>query len=296
MKFITKAAWESSEINIHTLTSIFILVAQGRLPYYTLNTHLFSSQPCESTFRSARSLTGPFSSITNFTVQQFLTKAEKISVLNRIKSIEDNSNSPCALKFPTHHKNNHSSISKQTTDQVVKSLSLMDIEKLVNQAYENARKILNSFSMLKILEKNNIHDLHSLNSYVLKEREKSLQVDYSTLDKTFSYDGSDDNDDNSDEEHEIDDFDDCDSIGSDFNTGDDTIDQNNRLETTKQTFNGMRIYDQIHPTQENNHFEVSINGTKKFINKQTAARLLTVNKYRLSSDRLSRVQQSKRQR
>ena len=60
-RFITKAAFYSAEINIHCLTSMLILVSQGRLPPYALNTYLFSSQPCEATFRTARSLSGTFS-------------------------------------------------------------------------------------------------------------------------------------------------------------------------------------------------------------------------------------------
>ena len=88
-RFITKAAFYSAEINIHCLTSMIILVSQGRLPPYALNTYLFSSQPCEATFRTARSLSGTFSSITNFSVCQFMKKIDKISMLNHIKPTEE---------------------------------------------------------------------------------------------------------------------------------------------------------------------------------------------------------------
>ena len=295
-KFITKAAWESVEINVHTLTSIFVLVSEGRLPPYAINTHLFCSQPCESTFRSARSLTGPFSSITNFTVQQFLAKVEKISALNQIKSIENNSSSPCALKFPTHQKNNHSMISTQVAAQRANSLTLTDIETLVIQAYDHARNIIKNISMIETLEKNGINDLPSLSSYVLEERKKSLQIDYSTLGNQVDDDGSADDD--SDDENVTENFDSIDPEGNDYATDDhdDKVDPNDRLNTTKQVFNGMRIYDQIPVSQESHYFEVLINGVNKYVNKQTAARLLTVDKCRLSSDRLSRVQQSTRQR
>jgi hypothetical protein len=41
---------------------------------------LFSSQLCESTFRSCRAMSGPFSSIVNFTVHQFLQRAKKFGI------------------------------------------------------------------------------------------------------------------------------------------------------------------------------------------------------------------------
>ena len=105
-------------------------------------------------------------------MQQFLAKVEKISALNQIKSIENNSSSPYALKFPTHQKNNQSMISRQTTAQRGNFLSLTDIEALVNQAYEHARNIIKNISMIDTLEKNDVDDLRSLSAYVLEEREK----------------------------------------------------------------------------------------------------------------------------
>ena len=52
----------------------------------------------------------------------------------------------------------------------------------------------------------------------------------------------------------------------------------------------MKVFNRINPTKVSHHFEVKINGNAKFTHKQTAARLLTLNKNRLSADRLSRVQ------
>jgi hypothetical protein len=72
----------------------------------SLQIFLFNSQGCESTFRSARSMSGASSSIVNFSVTQFLRRAQKLSVLNRIKS-EGETNSSCdttSLRFPKHHK------------------------------------------------------------------------------------------------------------------------------------------------------------------------------------------------
>jgi hypothetical protein len=103
--FITKAAWLSSEINIHCLTSIITLVSQGYLPPYALNSYLFSSQPCEATFRSTRSLTGIFSSMSTFSISQFMSEIDKISILNQVKSTDESSDKTYSLKFPVHYKN-----------------------------------------------------------------------------------------------------------------------------------------------------------------------------------------------
>ncbi|CAF1380354.1 unnamed protein product [Adineta steineri] len=75
--FMTFPAFYSIEINAHMLTYILLLVLNKKLPIESLNIFLFSSQPCENMFRSVRSLTGPFSTMTNFTIQQFWRKPEK---------------------------------------------------------------------------------------------------------------------------------------------------------------------------------------------------------------------------
>jgi hypothetical protein len=82
--FITLPAMFSIEINSHTLIYLALLVIQHRLPTECLNVFLFNSQTCESMFRSCRAMLGPFSSIVNFTVYQFLQRAKKLSYLNSI--------------------------------------------------------------------------------------------------------------------------------------------------------------------------------------------------------------------
>jgi hypothetical protein len=65
--------------------------------------------------------------------------------------------------------------------------------------------------------------------------------------------------------------------------------------SSKEEFQGMRVYDQIDPSKRSHYFQIIINYKTKFIHKQTAARLLTANKNRLSSDRRARVQQTSKQ-
>ena len=55
------------------------------MPEEALRVSLFDSQMCENTIRAARSMSGPFSSVVNFSVREFLQRAEKLAVLQRIK-------------------------------------------------------------------------------------------------------------------------------------------------------------------------------------------------------------------
>ncbi len=68
------------------------------------------------------------------------------------------------------------------------------------------------------------------------------------------------------------------------------------MTSLKETFQGMRVYDQVDPSKKSHYFQITINYKPKFIHKQTAARLLTIDKNCLSSDRGIRVQQTSKQR
>ena len=98
----------------------------------------------------------------------------------------------------------------------------------------------------------------------------------------------DDEDDYMDGSNEID----CDDLSEDSEEEDQA---ENHLTTLKQTFEGMRVYERVNPAKINSYFEVFINDKRHYMHKQTAARLLTNNKNRLSSDRLLRVQQTEKQ-
>ncbi|CAF4542676.1 unnamed protein product, partial [Rotaria sp. Silwood2] len=59
---------------------------QQYLPKQALiNIHLFNSQGCESFFRDARSLSGSFSTMVNFTIRNFIRRSQKLSILNQFK-------------------------------------------------------------------------------------------------------------------------------------------------------------------------------------------------------------------
>ena len=295
--FISKAAWYSIEINIHCLTSIVLLVAQGQLPEYALNIHLFSSQPCESTFRNARALTGTFSSITNFSVHQFLRKTEKLSLLNNIKSSEETNDASFSLKFPVHHKNKRADTNATIYHQNATPISNTDIEKIVVKAYKHALKLVNCLQLGKILHTHRIDDLNTMSSFIFRHLTKtSKTVDHSKLNSSVRGDDSSDDDSSDDDDDENDD-DTYENLHNEEESDEeptDTLDEDiDQMKTVRQTFNGMRIYDHVDPSNMHQYFEMTMNNKKKYIHKQTAAHMLTNNKNHLSSDRISRVQQMK---
>ncbi|CAF1212167.1 unnamed protein product [Adineta ricciae] len=291
--FITRAAWLSAEINIHTLTFIIILVHKGRLPPYALNIHLFSNQPCESTFRSARSLSASLSSITTFSVSQFMNKIGKISLLNQMKSIEESNNKEYSLKFPRHHKHRRDESDVSVYAQNVSAVTTEDIEKIIMKAYQKAESIMNNFELIKILKESNLDDVYKLSSFISHELNKKSPVDHSVIN---NYDNDDyDSLDEDEEDNVTSKFHNVELVESDEHSSDENEEEVCNLETSKQTFRGMKIYSNVKSTKINNYFKIQINNNDYYMHKQTAARLLTTNKNHLSSDRCFRVKQTSRQ-
>ena len=93
--FITIPAHFSIEINAHSLLAICLLVRQNELPRSALAIWKYSSQPCESIFRLTRSMSGSFSSVVNFTTDQFLKRASKLSVLNELENRSESDQLQC---------------------------------------------------------------------------------------------------------------------------------------------------------------------------------------------------------
>ncbi|CAF1452169.1 unnamed protein product [Didymodactylos carnosus] len=271
--FITKVTYFSIELNIHCFTFIVLLVLDQQLPRHALNIYLFSSQSCESIFRNARALTGTFSFITNFSVKQFIKKAEKISILNSIKSQEElnNDNNDYSIRFPIHQKNrNFDELNpSKFSDDDINELTIGKIEIIIFNAYNDIKLLIHKLKMSKLIEQNNIKDTKELSLY--EEEEES---DYEEDDKYDSV-----NDESSTE-----------SLSDENEETDDENDYLKKITTAKEEFRGMRIYDKIKESNKKSYFCVDIDGKRKYLHKQTACWLLTNNTNQLPSDRLLRVQ------
>jgi hypothetical protein len=132
--FITRPAFWCIEINAHTLLYIVLLVIDGELPIEALNTYLFTSQPCENMFCIARSLSGPYSSVKNFSVKSFLQRCEKISIINSLKTHEGH-DEKYHLHFPQHDKSEKNAHDYATRIAGQLSLTYDDLERIIDDAF-----------------------------------------------------------------------------------------------------------------------------------------------------------------
>ena len=275
-------------MNAHNLLYIILLIKDKELPLEALNVYLFNSQACESMFRNTRSLSGIYSSIVNFTIADFLRRSQKISILNRIKcdQVYDEDNVEY-LSFPVHHKHNNDAQSQATED--IDDIDRLDIEQIISNAYDQALKLTERLEISRLLKENNVFSLNRLSEFVFRRMNASSKTsDYSKLSTTDTdeeLDLQEDSDENQtpDELSEAED-DEC--------LSDEDIDDENHIRSKKTNFNGMKIYNTVEASKRNSYFKVNIDGTVKFIHKQSACWLLTDNRAQLSSDRLSRVIQT----
>ena len=261
---------------------------QKHLPRQALiNVHLFNSQPCESIFRDARSLSGTFSTRINFTVKSFIRRSQKISILNQMK----HNQSENGLSFPVHHKHKRESI--LSSSYQLDEIDSLDVEQLISNAYDQAKRIVKHSKMLDTLSQCNINSLNDLSTYVFNTLQKnSRMTNYSlpaanNIDDEFRLD--EENDDNDAENYTQDRS--IDESLSNLQNNPVSDDEEDILNSTRSDFNGIRVVDNINPDFRQSYFKVKINENIKYLHKQSACWLLSNNVTKLSSDRLSRVRQ-----
>ena len=310
--FITRPAFWSIEINAHTVLYIVLLVIDGKLPIEALNTYLFTSQPCENMFRIARSLSGPYSSVTNFSVKSFLKRCEKITIINSLKTPEAQ-NEKYRLHFPQHHKSEKNAHGYATPVAGQQSLTYDDLERIIGDAFASAKNYVELVKMEATLIRKNLYSLSDLSRYVKVRLSKSSSTlvdhirDDGTVIEDYDSDATNDTDDDNEENDDEDSI--YDSAGEISNNyEDENIDDENKeiedepcnlladdsINLGQNNFKGCRIYDKVSSKGASSFFRVRIGSSIKYIHKQTACWLLTSEKTRLSADRLMRVQQSEK--
>ncbi|CAF2147347.1 unnamed protein product, partial [Rotaria magnacalcarata] len=117
----------------------------------------YNSQPREATFRLTRSMSGTFSSVVNFTTDQFLKRAGKLSILTELENKSESGQSDCLLKFPKHHKRRRKAISLNnlTSSIDINFLTYNQIETTIHQAFDDAYQTLSKFIYKNQFEKKN---------------------------------------------------------------------------------------------------------------------------------------------
>ena len=181
--FITRPALWCIEINAHALLYIVLLVIDGKLPIEALNTYLFTSQPCENMFCIARSLSGPYSSVRNFSVKTFSTICEKIFIINLLKTHEGQ-DEKYHLHFPQHHKSENNAHDYATRIAGQLSLTYYDPERIINDAFTSAKNDVEFVKMEAMVIRRNFHSLSELSRYVknhLSKSSSSLSITFETM-------------------------------------------------------------------------------------------------------------------
>ena len=124
---------------VHATNKIFHRV---KIPWYVLSIDRFNSQSRENIFRLARAMTGVSSTMVNFTVYDFLRRADKISLLQSIKTENQNSINGNSIRFPNHHKhmkNNDGAVGLTSSNDLIQR---HDIERVVNEAFIASRALV----------------------------------------------------------------------------------------------------------------------------------------------------------
>ncbi|CAF4986618.1 unnamed protein product, partial [Rotaria sp. Silwood1] len=266
----------------------FSTVKQQHLPKQALiNIHLFNSQPCESLFRDARSLSSTSSTVVNFTVKDFMRRSQKLSILNQFK----HNHLEKDLSFPIHHK--HKCEHPLQSSHQLDNIDTLDIQKLISNAYDQALRLVKYSKILVKLNEHQINYLNDLSSYIfnmLNKNSRMINYSFRTENNTTDEFGLDEeNEDNDVINYAPDQL--IDEILFDAQSDGVSDDDENILNSTKSDFNGIRIVDNINPAIRKSYFKVKINDNIKYLHKQSACWLQSSQITKLSSDRLSRVMQ-----
>jgi len=295
--FVTMQTLFSLEINAHCITYLLLLVAEKQVTDEAVQV-IFNSQICENYFRAARSMSGVFSSVVNFTVNEFLHRVSKLSVLQDIKCASElNLNN---LIFPKHHKlwrGTNPSFSTSTTPCITEKV----IEDTVISAFIKSTQILSDCNLSILNPTDQMISFDEVNRLAFEKLTRSKQKMSNTQSFQSSNDNEETDEDDDYEESENSESNDVYAQPSDNNDTDDDDSLTNIDESvpyvipnvTSSTIRGMRIVDSINDNQSKSFFHVKINDQSKFIHKQTATWFLTKSNVKLSSDRLKRVQSQK---
>ncbi|CAF4501449.1 unnamed protein product, partial [Rotaria magnacalcarata] len=235
------AAYLSVEINAHNLLYLISLVKQKQLPPQALYIHIFNSQACESIFRNTRALSGIYSTIVNFTVHDFLRRAQRLSLLNEIKCKQLQNGSVDNLVFPIHYKHRVERQSSFTHSQ--REIDEIDIEQVITDAYHQALDMLEGIDILNLLEKNDVLELKALSEYLFRQLNfDSKKHNYSSQicnldDEVFEIDDDNEEDETTNDLNMNEDNDDS-SVNNDSTDEDEQNNARDLITTTKKDFSG----------------------------------------------------------
>ncbi|CAF2664039.1 unnamed protein product [Rotaria sp. Silwood2] len=242
-------------------------------------------------------MSGVSSNIVNFSVLDFLRRADKITALQLIKTEQEYSS---GLRFPKHHK--HGKVTRDPSSSssstfTYSSLRPVDIETIVEGAFATAYELIEPLIGKDTLQTSKYKTTASLSKLIIKHYETSkLKSRSSQLQQVFDDPSEETNNEDEDEE-DTDEEDTDEEDAEEEDTDEDEVQDLSHvlLDSSNASFRGMRVKESIDPKQSDSFFKVRRENdtTDVYIHKQTACWVLTNEKSSLSSDRLKRVTQSK---
>ena len=212
----------------------------------------------------------------NFTVSQFLSRINKLALLQSIKGNTNENH----LKFPHHHKLS-AALRNNSNPSNTYIPSKINIENTVLNAYKFVNELFRPLKINEILRNGQKLSIEELSDAVSRRLEEFWSIDIDS-DNKVDIDSDDETDSSSDDDVS----DHCDS-DEEFDLNDD-LDIINDVNLS--TNPGMRLFNDIKVERAHTFFRVSINNEEKCLHKQTGCWLLQKDKSSLSADRLSRVQ------
>ncbi|CAF3584689.1 unnamed protein product, partial [Rotaria socialis] len=277
--FIAIPTLFSLELNAHSLTYLVILYAEQKITEEALNIALFNSQMCFRTFRVARSMSGPFSSVVNFSVYEFLQGVEKLAVLQSIKwSSESKENN---IIFPKHHKQSKKTSLTRLTSTITITVTEQALEVTVFSAYLKANQILSVCGLSILNPYDKMISFEEVNRLAYKKLSRS-KCTTSNKKHIKSNENDDENEDDDEDEDEDEDEDneqhrsnrqrsESDIVDEhDESTSIDDFDLDILLNVSRSTIRGMHIFDSIDNSQADSFFPGELNGRIKYMHKKTA--------------------------
>ena len=225
--FITANAMSCIELNTHSLI-IFIHTLRDHIPNgsdYFLP-WLLGSQPCESTFRAARSMTGTFSTIVNFSLLGFLQRLHRLQIQLQLEteSFENGITYPRVEKYLVKIKH------KEEKEKVsLSDVSDDDIVAIITEAKEEAVKAIKDLGTVVKggkWEERSAKKCKKIQPTCNDNEDSDACTE--NEDEVDNIDDDDNDDDEEEEEEEDDDDDDDDDDENDEDDGDSDSDNDNK--------------------------------------------------------------------
>lgn len=131
--FMSMNSYCCIELNAHGLIQLMVYLKETNRSHLFLP-ELFSSQPCESTFRQFRSFSSTFSTVINCTVKEAASRISKIQLQNEIMNgLSNNFVFPGLMKSPENE--NHGQVDLPSKLEII-----AEIEKCQQDAVQTAKQ------------------------------------------------------------------------------------------------------------------------------------------------------------